>query len=243
MKLGKISPSLHVWTDAQCETLMEEVYKVLETIGCDVKSAAARSILQDAGCSIDEERVKIPKKLLIDAIASTPKQITLYDRDGSPAMILDTEHTYYGPPISTVYVTDCDTLETRKGTRKDAYNAGLICEALEHCGWASAMSGISDGVSSLSDVYEVYELLKSTKKPLMYWATSPGNLKLELAMFEAVSGKEAIAEKPTGICLVCPMDPWFTTRKAQTRSSSLQSLVHPWSTSPALPWAAPLQFL
>lgn len=187
---------------------METVYKVLANVGCQVKSKKSLELLKDAGCKVDGERVYIPKEIMLDAINSAPKQIHIFDRDGEEALCLDKEHVYFGPPISTVFVKDPYTGEKRKGLRKDAFNAGLICEALDNCNWASAMSGISDGVNDLSDVYEVYELLQSTKKPIMYWASSLENLKIEFEMFEAVAGgKENLENKSAQICLVCPMDP------------------------------------
>lgn len=198
----------HVWNDAQCEQIMEAVYEVLEKTGCCVKSPVACRLLADNGCTVNGNRVKIPRGILQSAIASAPKAFTIYDREGNPAMKLDMNHTYFGPPISTVYVRDGLTLEKRKGQRIDAYRAGQVCDALENCDWASAMSGISDGVSSLSDVYEVYELLKSTTKPVMYWASNMDNLKTEFEMFEACAGgRQAVDEKPFTICLICPMDP------------------------------------
>lgn len=199
---------LQVWTETQCEKVFQAVQTVLENTGCLVKSEAARELLGGAGCPVEGNLVKIPGSVLKEAVASAPSSFTLYNRDGEPAMSMDTEHSYFGPPISTVFIKDVYTGEKRRGERKDAYHAGLICEALENVDWSSAMSGITDGVSSLSDVYEVYEQLHATTKPIMYWAGSMKNLKTEMKMFETVAGSpENLSAKPGAICLICPMDP------------------------------------
>lgn len=208
MKETSGSVSFHIWNQEQCETVWKAVLKVLSETGCRVKCRRARELMEKAGCSVEDELVKIPEYVMRQAVDSAPKAFRIYDMNGKPAMELDGNHTYFGPPISTVFVRDPFTGNRRKGTRQDAYHAGLICEALPNVGWASAMSGISDGVSGLGDVYEVYELLQSTSKPIMHWAGSMENLRTEFQMLEAVAGgAEPLAEKPFSICLVCPMDP------------------------------------
>lgn len=208
MKISKNAPLFSMWNEKQCEAVLDHILGILEKIGCRIKNEKARKLMKEAGCQVEGDMVKIPKAVMRSAIDSAPKAITLFDQNGNPAMELDGEHSYFGPPISTVFVRDPFTGEKRKGVRKDAYHAGLICDALPNIGWASAMSGISDGNSNLDSVYEVEALLKSTAKPIMYWAGSMENLKIEFEMFEAVAGnRETLKEKPFSICLVCPMNP------------------------------------
>lgn len=202
------SPLLRVWSDEQCEKEWQAILKVLSETGCRVKSRAARELLEKNGCAVDGDLVKIPASLMEAAVESAPKSITLYNRRGEEAMVLDGEHLCFGPPISTVFIRDPFTGERRRGVRADARNAGLICDALPNVDWASAMCGISDGVSGLDSVYEVYELLQATEKPVMYWAGTMQNLKTEFEMLELASGgAEALASKPSAICLMCPMEP------------------------------------
>lgn len=200
--------SFHVWDSKQCETILQAVFRILNTTGSVIKNKEARDLLQKAGASVDGELVRIPEHIIKDAIASAPKSFTLYNQKGEPAMFMDTDHVYCGPPISSVHVIDGITGEKKRGERIDAKHAGMICEALEDIGWASAMSGVSDGVSSLSSSYEVYELLRVTDKPIMYWAGDMVNLRAEISMLETVAGgEEKFRQKPTAMCLICPMDP------------------------------------
>lgn len=197
-----------MWNKSQCEEVIGAVYKVLEETGCSVRNERARKMLEGAGCSVNDDLVKIPPSLMKWAIEAAPSEFTLYDRDGNPAMHFAPENTYFGPPITTVFVKDPKTGEKRKGRRSDAANAGMICDALPNIAWASAMSGIEEGNSKLIDVYEVAALLPNTKKPLMYWASSLKNLQYEFELFEAaVGGAQRLKEKPFTICLTCPMDP------------------------------------
>ena len=197
-----------VLNQAQCEKIIEAVFRLLETTGCMIQSESARLMLAENGCKIQEKRVQIPKSLMKWAIKQAPSTVNLYSRDGEKVMCVGSGKSYFGPAISTVYVRDVESGEKRSAVFSDAVNAAIVCDALPNVSWASAMSGLSDGVHGLDDVYEVLALLPNTKKPLMYWAASLQNLKYEFEMFDAVAGDEgAYGEKPFSIALVCPMDP------------------------------------
>jgi trimethylamine--corrinoid protein Co-methyltransferase len=208
MNGNKCGVNHHVWNDDQCEQIMDAVYKVLETTGCLVRSEKAQKLLKEAGCSVDGEKVKIPRAVLQWAITTAPSSFTLYNRTGESAMELEVGNIYYGPSISIVFIRNYQTGEKVRGVRSDAVNSALICDALPNVSWASAICGISDGVGGLGTVYEVNALLRNTKKPIMYWAENMKTLKYEVEMLEAVVERpEAAAEKPFSICLVCPTDP------------------------------------
>lgn len=192
----------------QCCEILEGVFSVLEKTGCLIRSSKAKQLLEEAGCKADGENVLIPRDLIIEAIKSTPSELSIYDRNGSLALDLADGNMHFGPAISTVFVRDVKTGEKRRGTRADAVNAALLCDALPNVSWASAMSGISDGFPGLEDIYEVEALLKNTHKPIMYWASNLENLKREIELLETVAGSsEKLKEKPFSICLVCPADP------------------------------------
>lgn len=203
-----MSIKYNVWEESQCETVVNATFKILSDTGCAVQNEKGRKLLADAGCTVEGDIVKIPADLMRQAIADAPSSITIYDRNGEEAMVLEGNNTYFGPPITTVYTLDIETGEKRRGTRKDAENAALLCDALPNIHWASALAGISDGIPEMTDLYEVQALLKNTTKPIMYWATGTEHLKKEFEMFELVTnGAEALKKKPFTIGLVCPMGP------------------------------------
>ncbi len=65
---------LNVFSNDDLEQIHMATLDVLWNIGMQVKSAQAREILGDNGCTVDEktEIVKIPSNLVEDAIQSTP---------------------------------------------------------------------------------------------------------------------------------------------------------------------------
>ncbi|MGI6034116.1 MAG: trimethylamine methyltransferase family protein [Coriobacteriales bacterium] len=202
--------------DAGCERVLDAVWKVLENTGCLVKHEEARELLSNAGCTVDGELVKIPRGLMLKAIESAKKdtEFALFNRDGVRSLTFNPGESHFGPSITTVFLTDPQTGERRRGTRVDAANTVTLVDALPNIEWASTIASINDGLSSLTDLYEVQALLENTNKPIMYWAATPGNLDYEFEMFSAVAGSmEKFAEKPFALCLVCPLDPLIHTEE------------------------------
>lgn len=197
-----------MWNEAQCKMVMDAVYRLLEQTGCAVKNGAAVKLMLAAGCQMDGDMVKIPRAVLERAIETAPSQIQIYDRDGAPAMDLRNGNVYYGPAITTVFTLDPETGQKRNGTRKDAENVALVCEAMPNIDYVCALGGIFDGDVNLSDLYEIQALVKNTRKPIWYWSAGPAHMELEFEMLEAVAGGEqALRDKPFAIALCCPMDP------------------------------------
>lgn len=200
--------SYHVWNDQDCKKVVDATLQVLEKTGCIIQNKTARNLLEKAGCKVSNEKVFIPSEIVMDAIKTTPSEITLYDRNGEESMKLTPGQVNFGPPITTVYIKDPFTGEKRRATREDAKNAALVCEAMPRIAWASAMAGISDGIPEMTDLYEVQALLSNTRKPIMYWATDINHLEKEFEMFEAVArDANTLRKKPFTIGLICPMDP------------------------------------
>lgn len=206
------SVQYRVWSDAQCALVVDSAYRILGRTGCHVKNENARKLLKESGCVVEKEIVKIPCSLLQWAVNRAPSAITIYDRNGEPAMKLSPYHVYYGPAITCTQMVDFQTGERRRGTKKDAGDVALLIDTLPNIAWASALVSISDVCESVADISEIHVLLQHTRKPVMYWAKNIKNLEYEFKMFEAVAGGENVYQaKPFGVNLICPMDPLVHT--------------------------------
>lgn len=194
--------------EEKCREIAEASFRILADTGCVVHNAEARRLLVENGCSADSETVRIPAEVTRKAIASAPSTVTLYNRVGEPAMTLAPGNVYFGPAITITGIADPKTGKVRPAVLSDCKNAATVMDALDNISWASALVSPSDVPSEVSDLKELYSVLTSTDKPVMYWAQSTENLGAEFEMFEAIAGnEERLRERPFMIDLVCPMDP------------------------------------
>lgn len=195
--------------EAQCEEIVNASYRILETIGVKVTHEKAREMLAERGCAIEGDIVKIPRDLMKWSLEVAPSEFELFTRDGEPAMRLACDGpSYFGTVISSSEMPDLDTHELRSTTRKDCEDFVTLADGLENIDWMCAGVAVTDVPDTVSDIAEVQVMLPRTAKPIMYWAQSVENLEAEFQMFDVVVGsREAFAEKPFAINLICPQDP------------------------------------
>ncbi len=72
-----------ILSQEQVQLIHEHTLELLERTGVWVQSEEALEILGNAGCDISNpKRVKIPRKLVAEAIEAAPKSISVYNRNG-----------------------------------------------------------------------------------------------------------------------------------------------------------------
>lgn len=201
-----------VWSAAQCEEVVDSAFRILERTGCSVRNKKAVELLKNAGCVVTNDHVKIPYGLLQWAVDRAPKALTIYNRDGEPAMKLSKNNVHHGPAITCTQIVDYETGERRPGTKADAANVARLIDALPNISWASGLISVSDAKNEAADIAEIHTILQNTRKPIMYWAHNIKNLEYEFEMFEAVAGSaDAFKAKPFAVNLICPTDPLIHT--------------------------------
>ena len=83
--------------------------RVLQEQGMVVKHEGAREMLKAAGALVEGDKVFVSASLVERALKQLPSRITLFDRDGNPAMFLEGRNVYYGTGSDTVNVTDFES--------------------------------------------------------------------------------------------------------------------------------------
>ncbi|MCK4580646.1 MAG: trimethylamine methyltransferase family protein, partial [Dehalococcoidia bacterium] len=84
------SPQFRILSDSQLEELHLATLQIMERTGVAFQCQEALDILADAGADVSNpDRVKIPSYLVEQAIRTAPKMITLYSREGEPAIVLN----------------------------------------------------------------------------------------------------------------------------------------------------------
>lgn len=188
-----------VLNEGQCSEIVHAAFRVLERTGCNVHHDVALKLLRDAGCRVDGNRVKIPTHLLEKAIRTAPSQITIYDREGNPALHLGARNgkSYFIAGLENQYLIDTDTDEKRLTTKQDVANVGKVIDALPNVDVACGLACISDCPPQLADVYEAKILLENTTKPILVWNFDLESFKTQIEMCAAVAGgMDKFLDKP-----------------------------------------------
>lgn len=188
---GRLNPGMRVLSPDQIDRIHAATLEVLRRTGVRVVVEEVRDLLDQAGCWVEEDRVRIPAHLIEWAIRTAPSRVVLCDRDGKPAMELEGRKSYYGTGSDTPYVLDIETGQRRQAVLQDITNVSKLVDGLDHIDFLMCMGIASDVNESISDLYHFHSMVSSTKKPIVYTAWDLENLKDIIQMAEAVAGGAA----------------------------------------------------
>jgi trimethylamine--corrinoid protein Co-methyltransferase len=192
-----LAPRFSVLSSDQCQELFLAAKECLQRVGVQVHNAAARDLLASHGAAVENNIVHIPPELVIQAIASTPPEFTVWGRDSQNEMSVALDRVHFGPGPTCTYFIDPQTGERRKAKRGDAGMVARVCDVLPHIDYIMGLSWFDDVFPELTSVYEFAEELANTTKPIVAWANSPEAFRDIYQMAVAVAGGEdALREKP-----------------------------------------------
>ena len=187
------SLQFEVLSNDQCEEIFFSALEVLEKTGVEIHSEEALSLLEENGCWVEGERVKVPSYLIKKALNVAPSRVVLSDRKGSRKLFLEGNNSYFGPGLTNPNFIDLETGERRKVTKQDIANTARVCDKLENIDFVMSLAGLDE----LADVREVHTMLQNTTKPIVSWGEDAAGCKDTVDMCSAVAGSlEELQQNP-----------------------------------------------
>ncbi|MBI5563739.1 MAG: trimethylamine methyltransferase family protein [Chloroflexi bacterium] len=197
------SPRFARLTPAQCEQIHQASLSILARTGVRMLEPAAIELMRRAGASIDGDRVRVPARLVDQALKTVPRSITLYDRRGQPAIELDDYRVYFGPGSDVLNIVDHRTGERRQPRLQDVRDGVTVCDALSNIHFVMSMFLPGDVDNRISDRYQMEVMLTHTTKPIVIVTYETAGLIDTIEMAEAAAGgAAALREKPFVACYI-----------------------------------------
>jgi len=198
-----------VLSQDQIQLIHESTLELLEKTGVSVQSEEALEIIGDAGGDIrDPKRVKIPRKLVAEAIEAAPKSIEVYDQKGHLAMTLQEDVCYYGTGSDCPQHVDLFSGQRRSCTKDDIGNLARFCDALPNIDFVMSMGIANDAPSGTSFVHQYEAMLLNTTKPVIVTGNGRHDMKTMIEMAAiAVGGIDAVKKCPPLILYSEPFSP------------------------------------
>lgn len=150
----------------EIETIHEKALYMLENLGMKFEAAEAREYFAKAGATVDNDLVKIPRKIILDGLNTVPKRdnFVVYGRTRDKDIRIADEIPYLAAMTMATHVLDPETGKRRKGTNEDHKMLTRILEVLPGVGMASALITPQDVPMQASDWYTWATSLKNTTK-------------------------------------------------------------------------------
>jgi len=102
-----------------------------------------------------------------DAIASTPRSFTLYDRNGEPCAELGGDHVHFVPGSSGLKVLDHRTGQTRLANTTDFVEYVRLGHGLPHIPYLATAFSTNDIEPQISDAWRLYLCLANSRKAVV----------------------------------------------------------------------------
>jgi trimethylamine--corrinoid protein Co-methyltransferase len=196
------SPFFKTLGEDQIRTIHNATLEILERIGVMIGSPEAVRLLKDAGCKVVEHKgqdvVKIPSRVVEDAIKSAPGRIQIFDRNGQRAMSLEGRKSYYSTTGGSPFVFDPRTGERREALKKDVVDAAVIQDYLENIDMLFEVASSSNEYPMGGFLHTFEAMLTNSTKPITFLAEDKEDLEkiIEMAAL-AAGGLERLQEKPS----------------------------------------------
>jgi len=190
-------------TDEQFRRIHSASLEILERIGVRVDLPEAIALLKRAGARVEDGLVKVPPPLVEKALQTAPKQVTLYNRHGEPALALEGERCFFGPGSDCLNIIDHRTGERRKPLMQDVVEGVILCDALPNIDFVMSMFLPTDVDQTVADTYQAEAMLAHTTKPVILVSYGASGLRNAVEMAEIVVGSaEALRARPMLTCYI-----------------------------------------
>ncbi len=205
--------SLDILSDADVQRIHTATLDLIESTGIKFPLPRALDILEARGAQVDRQTqvVRIPGRLVEEALSLAPASYILAGRDRSPEvdLPLDGSHVYLGTDGCGVEVIDAFTGLRRPSSKADAADCARLADALDEVAFWWSMVSAQDCPPETRGLHELDAAWRNTSKHLQTESiVSEREMRAAVHMAEAVAGGQAeMRRRPPLSIMQCTVSP------------------------------------
>ncbi len=198
------SVPLNRFSQEKCRKIHAASLEIMDRVGARLQMEEAIQLLKKAGAKVsDGNLVRIPSRLVENALATAPKKIDLFDRHARPAINLGKHNKYYGPGSDCLNIIDHRNNKRRKPFVQDVSEGVILCDSLENIDFVMSMVLPSDVDQSTADRFQMEAMLNYTTKPIVFVSYDFSGCLDCVEMAEAVmGGAKSLSKNPLVACYI-----------------------------------------
>ena len=179
-------------TASQLDQIHNAALTALETIGLVDAPQSGVEYLTRAGAILgDDGRIRFPRALVEDAIASANRSITLYGRDPRHDLDLSGTRVHYGTAGAAVHLVEPDGRNYRESTLQDLHDAARITNVLDNIHFLQRPMVARDIENNAEmDTNTVYATTCGTTKHIGTSFYDPAHVAPAIEMLHMIAGGE-----------------------------------------------------
>lgn len=198
-------PKLQVLDDQLIERILADARRILAEVGIEVRGSPLRQELLARGLPLDAtgQRILFTQDVIDQALASAPRAITLYDRDGRPHATLAGDRVHFVPGSSGLYVFDHRHDVRRPALTADFVEYVRLASGLEHIAYLATAFSTADVPPPFADAWRLYLVLTQARQPVVSGAfTAHGVPRMAEMMALFRRDRADLARRPLSIFTV-----------------------------------------
>ena len=215
------TPQFHILSDKQLEDLHLAALQILGRTGVAFEHQEAIDILGNAGADVSNpNRVKIPSYMVEQALRTAPKMITLYTREGEPAIVLNgMTGSHFGGIPDCPEILDPYTRKRRKCYVEDIADTARLIDALPNIEWSYTSSAHTTLPGAITDKVTLLQFILNSSKPIVCEIMDVSSLKEMIDLCSIVAGgEEQLRKKPFVSGYSEPVSPLILGKDAMEKS-------------------------
>lgn len=191
------------------QAIFDTAVDVIGRVGMRVLHPEALALLHVAGAEIiHEDLVRLPRRLVTDALAGVAHSFTVYDRAGQPAFVLGGFASVFGTGSDLMRLFDLETGERRTSVLADVGRAARLCDALDNIDFVMSSAYPSEVDAHVAYLESFRQMVANTVKPMVVTAENGEDLRVMWRIAAALrGGEEELRGKPYFVMYGQPSSP------------------------------------
>jgi len=196
-------PMLSVFTPEQVRQVHAATMEVLAHTGFRITHPGARALLEGAGASVTDDRVRLPVQMVENAIQTSPSSFAMGKPNGEPAMFLEESSVFFGAALDAGEYLDPETDQRRKFTSSDCRVMATIANALPNYSYCMTLGFSADVPASIANRVAAKQALTHSEKPLVCCCGNIDSLRAIYDMAVLIAGSEERFRMAPSIATLC----------------------------------------
>lgn len=201
-------PRVALLSEPDAERIVGDACRVLEEVGVAVEDPEGETLLLDAGAVRHQDRIRIPERLVRDALSTAPAGVRLFDREGRLAATLAGDEVHFDPGSAAIHILDGASGARRPATTGDVVDLVRLVDGLPNYALQSTALLPSDVPEPVGDRYRLFLALRHGAKPVVtgtFVADGFTPMKDMLVLFR--EDEDDLRERPLAVFDCCPSPP------------------------------------
>ncbi|MCF8011524.1 MAG: trimethylamine methyltransferase family protein [Clostridiales bacterium] len=197
-------------TESDIHSINETSIDILQEPGVQCNNIRALDMFEKNGAVVDREtkKVRIPRGMLEDAIASAPSRVTLCGRNDKDDLLLEGKRTHLGTGGTVLNVLDMETGKRRQTVIEDMKNFARLVDALDNVHFFMLPLYPNDIDVEDVDVNRFWWAMANTTKHVMGGVYTIDGVRNVINIAEHVAGSaNKLRERPFISMVTCMMSP------------------------------------